>query len=135
MAENLDSKTDTSVPCGTLSRDELAIRQLPLRAIAALDVVARCEGQLYLAAKLQGISPAALSTQIARLETALGSDVLKRRKSDRRKIELTEKGDMLVQALRNALPALLDLSASIDEVTRTPDLKRQKRNRSATLPQ
>lgn len=110
--------------------DELAIRQLPLRAIAALDVIARCDGHIYHAAKIQGISPAALSTQIARLESALGSDVLKRKTSDRRTMELTEKGKMLVSALRNALPALVDLSASFRKVTMSPDSKRARRSRS-----
>lgn len=114
--------------------DELAIRGLPLRAIAALDVIARCDGHIYHAAKIQGISPAALSTQIARLEEALGSDVLKRKTSDRRTMELTEKGHLLVGALRTALPALVNLSASFRKVRMSPDSKRKRRSRTGQLP-
>lgn len=113
-----------------LSDDELAIRQLPLRAIFALEILARCDGRLHRAAKIQKVSAAALSTQIKRLETALGVDVIKGTEADRRRFELTEEGRNLVAALRSALPALFNLSASFREATESTGAVNRRRNRN-----
>jgi DNA-binding MarR family transcriptional regulator len=121
--------------------DELAIRRLPLRAIVALDILARCDGRLHVAAKMQGVSAAALSTQITRLETTLGADVIQGTQTDRRRFELTDEGRALVEALRAALPALMHLSASFREAKgssttapRRRDQKRERRSRGWTRP-
>lgn len=117
------------------SHAELAVRQLPLRAIVALDILARCEGRLHLAAKMQGVSAAALSTQITRLETALGVDVIKGTSADRRRFELTDKGSRLVEALRAALPALVNLSESFHDDSVPPEAVRRRRDaRARTKP-
>lgn len=121
----------------SLSSEELAIRQLPLRAIAALDILSRCEGRLHVAAKMQGLSAAALSTQITRLETALGIDVVKGAQADRRRFELTAEGQNLVEAFRSALPALVNLSTSLRDATgssgatkRRCDIRRRRQRRT-----
>jgi DNA-binding transcriptional LysR family regulator len=113
------------------SLDELAVRQLPLRAIFALEVLARCEGRLHLAAKMQGVSTAAMSMQITRLETTLGVDVIKCAESDRRRFELTEKGGDLVEALRAALPALVHLSTSFREAADSESNAKRRRDARA----
>jgi DNA-binding transcriptional LysR family regulator len=124
-----------------LPSEELAIRQLPLRAIVALDILSRCEGRLHVAAKMQGLSTAALSTQITRLETALGIDVVKGAKADRRRFELTAEGQHLVEAFRSALPALVNLSASLRDATgstgatkRRCDIRRRRPARAPRRP-
>lgn len=106
------------------SNSELAVRMLPLRQLVALDIVARCDGRLNQAAKLQGISCGALSRQITRLEAVLDADVVKTSTKDRRTFELTEEGEMLVEALRIALPALEKLLSSFHHAM-TPPLSKK----------
>lgn len=107
-------------PSTPLSDDELAVRGLPLRAIFGLEVLARCDGRLHLAAKILGISNSALSTQITRMEAVLGADVVKKAQIDGRRFELTETGEMLVSALRTALPNLVTLTHSFNHAMITP---------------
>jgi DNA-binding transcriptional LysR family regulator len=118
-------------PADALCPEELALRVLPLRAIFDLEVVARCNGRLLRAARLIGISGAALSTQMTRMEAALGADVIKAAEGDRRTFELTEYGESLVAALRAALPALESLADSIQQGSRSsaPESRRRYRSR------
>lgn len=118
-----------------LSANELAVRQIPLRAIFNLEILARCNGRLLMAAEVMGISASALSTQMTRLEAALGADVITAAKSDRRTFELTENGKMLVAALRGAWPALETLASSLDHVTgSTPaEMRRRSRRQGGSL--
>jgi DNA-binding transcriptional LysR family regulator len=96
------------------------VRGLPLRAIFGLEVLARCEGRLHLAAKILGVSNSALSTQITRMEAILGSDVVRKAQIDGRRFEFTDTGEMLVAALRSALPDLVTLTHSFNHAVAEP---------------
>ena len=119
----------------SLSADELAVRSLPLRALFSLEVLARCKGRMGLAAKVLGISSAALSTQITRLEAALGVGVLTQSRVDGRGFDLSETGEMLVTALRAALPNLAALSLSVNELTAEPGDDKRRRNQVRNIGQ
>src|ERR1700712_927244 len=121
MAEDLP-------PMEPLSRDELAIRLIPLRALFELEVLARCDGRLVLAAKRIGISGAALSTQITRLEAMLGADVLRAAKGDRGTFELTEFGESLFERLRDLLPELKTLSLTIQHGDNSSERRKRRRD-------
>jgi DNA-binding transcriptional LysR family regulator len=117
-----------------LPDDELAVRAIPLRAIFNLEVLARCNGRLLVAAKRIGISGSALSTQITRMEATLGADVIKAAATDRRTFELTEYGETLVEALRSAMPALETLSHSLHEGAKiVPEKRRRDKPRRRTI--
>jgi molybdenum-dependent DNA-binding transcriptional regulator ModE len=114
-------------PSDGLGAEELALRIIPLRAIFDLGVLARCNGRLLRAARLIGISGAALSTQMTRMEAALGADVIKAAAADRRTFELTDYGESLVAALRAAMPALETLSYSLQEGAKSSDPENRRR--------
>lgn len=115
----------------SISAEELAVRGLPLRAIFALEVLARCEGRLHLAAKILGVSNSALSTQITRMEAILGTDVVRKAQADGRRFDLTDTGEMLVTALRSALPNLVELTHSFNHAVAAPAEDRRRRARRA----
>jgi DNA-binding transcriptional LysR family regulator len=77
------------------------------------------------------ISSPAFSRQLARLEAALGTDVVKRSSSDGRRFELTNAGEALVTATRDAMNELLMLSGA---VRRAKELRSDvRRNHAYTL--
>jgi DNA-binding transcriptional LysR family regulator len=117
-----------------VSDDELAVRGLPLRAIFGLEVLARCEGRLHLAAKILGVSNSALSTQITRMEAILGSDVVRKAQIDGRRFEFTDTGEMLVAALRSALPDLVTLTHSFNHAVAEPAEAQRRRAHKSPNP-
>lgn len=123
---------ECETPASALDPAERALRVLPLRAIFDLEIVARCNGRLLRAAQVIGISGAALSTQMTRMETTLGADVIKAAEADRRTFELTEYGESLVTALRAALPALESLADSVQQGPQgsAPETRRRYRSRT-----
>lgn len=121
-------------PSIPLSDAELAVRGLPLRAIFGLEVLARCDGRLHLAAKILGISKSALSTQITRMEGVLGVDVVKKAQMDGRRFELTDTGEMLVSALRTALPNLVTLTNSFHHAMTAAVPEERRRDQRSSYP-
>jgi DNA-binding transcriptional LysR family regulator len=82
---------------------------LPLRAIAVFDVVARCQSLTKAAAELY-VTPSAISQQIAVLETHLGTALLK--KAGRR-VVLTEAGERYFEMIAEDVQRIAEATQRI----------------------
>ena len=90
-----------------------------MQQLSHLDAFVRAAdaGSFSAAARQLGITPAAVSKNVARLETQLGVRLFQR---STRQLTLTEGGERLLQEVRGALTTLADATQGISEDNRQP---------------